>query len=129
NLAIETSVIGAALATDCRRLVFLGSSCIYPRNCPQPMKEEHLLTGPLEPTNEPYAVAKIAGIKLVDAANAQHGRHWVSLMPTNLYGPGDNFDLLNAHVLPAMIRKFHDAKMRRERGEDAHVQLWGTGSA
>jgi GDP-L-fucose synthase len=127
NLQIETNVLGAALEAGVERFVFLGSSCIYPKLSPQPIKEEYLLTGLLEPTNEPYAIAKIAGVKLVDAANAQHGRRWVSLMPTNLYGPGDNFDLAGSHVLPAMIRKFHEAKIRRERGEDCGVTLWGTG--
>lgn len=128
NLAIQNSVLSAALETGSERVVFLGSSCIYPKMAPQPIKEEYLLTGPLEPTNEPYAVAKIAGVKLVEAANAQYGRRWISLMPTNLYGPGDNFDLQTSHVLPAMIRKFHDAKMQRASGEDAGVTLWGSGT-
>jgi len=129
NLVIETNVLGAALATDVDRLVFFGSSCIYPRLAPQPISEEHLLTGPLEDTNEPYAIAKIAGLKLVEAANATQGRSWVSLMPTNLYGPNDNFDLQGSHVLPALIRKFHEAKEARESGENAHVTLWGHGTA
>ncbi len=129
NLVIETNVLGAALATDVDRLVFFGSSCIYPRLAPQPINEEHLLTGPLEDTNEPYAIAKIAGLKLVEAANATQGRSWVSLMPTNLYGPNDNFDLQGSHVLPALIRKFHEAKEARESGENAHVTLWGHGTA
>lgn len=129
NLAIETNIIGSALASGVERLVFLGSSCIYPKMAPQPIREDSLLTGPLESTNEPYAVAKIAGVKLVEAANAQHGRRWISLMPTNLYGPGDNFDLETSHVLPALIRKFHDAKVRRNAGKPATVRLWGTGSA
>jgi GDP-L-fucose synthase len=129
NLVIEANLLGAALAADVRRVVFLGSTCIYPRESPQPMKEEHLLTGPLETTNEPYAIAKIAGVKLVEAANMQHGRAWISLMPTNLYGPGDNFDLQNSHVLPAMIRKFHDAKVQRKTDGSSSVTLWGTGSA
>jgi len=129
NLAIETNVIGSALAAGVDRLVFLGSSCIYPKLAPQPIREDALLTGPLEPTNEPYAIAKIAGIKLVEAANAQHGRKWISLMPTNLYGPGDNFDLETSHVLPALIRKFHDARVRMESGRETTVRLWGTGSA
>jgi GDP-L-fucose synthase len=129
NLVIEANLLGASLTADVKRVIFLGSTCIYPRESPQPMKEEYLLTGPLEPTNEPYAIAKIAGVKLVDAANRQHGRQWISLMPTNLYGPGDNFDLQNSHVLPAMIRKFHDAKLERERDPNASVTLWGTGSA
>jgi len=129
NLVIETNVLGAALATEVDRLVFFGSSCIYPRLSPQPINEEHLLTGSLEETNEPYAIAKIAGVKLVEAANAQQGRKWVSLMPTNLYGPNDNFDLQGSHVLPALIRKFHEAKEAREAGEDARVTLWGHGTA
>ena len=128
NLQIETNVLGAALEAGVEQLVFLGSSCIYPKLAPQPIREDYLLTGLLEPTNEPYAIAKIAGVKLVDAANSQHGRRWVSLMPTNLYGPGDNFDLQGSHVLPAMIRKFHEAKLRLEQGLDASVNLWGTGT-
>jgi len=128
NIQIETNVLGSALETGVDRVIFLGSSCIYPKLAPQPMKEEYLLTGLLEPTNEPYAIAKIAGVKLVDAANSQHGRHWVSLMPTNLYGPGDNFDLEGSHVLPAMIRKFHEAAVARAAGTDASVSLWGTGA-
>ena len=122
NLVIEQHVIQAAHETGVRRLVFLGSSCIYPKHAPQPMQEEHLLTGPLEPTNQWYAVAKIAGIKLCQALRRQHGDDFVSLMPTNLYGPGDNFDLETAHVLPALLRKFHEA-----RGEAAPVTLWGSG--
>ncbi|MEO5580610.1 MAG: GDP-L-fucose synthase [Gemmatimonadaceae bacterium] len=129
NLVIETNVLGAALATGVDRLVFFGSSCIYPRLAPQPISEEHLLTGLLEPTNEPYAIAKIAGVKLVEAANAQHGCQWVSLMPTNLYGENDNFDLQGSHVLPALIRKFHEAREARESGQDARVRLWGHGTA
>lgn len=128
NLAIETNILGAALSSGVDRMVFLGSSCIYPKMAPQPLHEDALLSGPLESTNEPYAIAKIAGIKLVEAANAQHGRSWISLMPTNLYGPGDNFDLETSHVLPALIRKFHDAKRRQEAGESAVVRLWGTGT-
>jgi len=124
NLAIELNVITSAHNSDVKRLMFLGSSCIYPRQCPQPMKENHLLTGPLETTNEPYAVAKIAGIKLCEAYNRQYGTEFVSVMPTNLYGPNDNFDLENSHVLPALIRKFHEAK---EQGNDK-VVVWGTGS-
>jgi GDP-L-fucose synthase len=127
NLLIETSVLGAALAADVERVIFFGSSCIYPRLASQPISEDALLTGPLEPTNEPYAIAKIAGLKLVEAANAQHGRRWLSLMPTNLYGPGDNFDLHTSHVLPAMIRKFHEAKLASSIGHDAKVSLWGSG--
>jgi GDP-L-fucose synthase len=124
NLAIETNVIHAAYRCGVSKLLFLGSSCIYPRHAPQPMKEEHLLTGPLEPTNEPYAVAKIAGIKMCAAYNRQYGTNFISVMPTNLYGPGDNYDLENSHVLPALIRKMHEAK---EAGRDA-VTIWGTGS-
>ncbi len=124
NLAIELNVISAAHAVGVKRLLFLGSSCIYPKHCPQPMKEAHLLTGLLEPTNEPYAVAKIAGIKMCEAYNRQYGTEFVSVMPTNLYGPNDNFDLQNSHVLPALIRKFHEAKVRGE----GQVVVWGTGS-
>lgn len=129
NLVVQTNVLGSALDTGVERVVFFGSSCIYPRLAEQPIKEEYLLTGPLEYTNEPYAIAKIAGVKLVDAANSQFGRKWVSLMPTNLYGPNDNFDLEKSHVLPALIRKFHDAKVAREEGRDASVTLWGHGTA
>ncbi len=124
NLRIQTLTIDAAHRHGTRRLVFLGSSCIYPKHAPQPMKEEHLLTGPLEPTNQPYAIAKIAGIEMVDAYRRQYGFGGISLMPTNLYGPGDNFDLETSHVLPALIRKFHEAKVS---GSD-EVVLWGTGS-
>lgn len=124
NLAIELSVMEAAHRHGVKKLLFLGSSCIYPKFAPQPMKEEHLLTGELEPTNEPYAVAKIAGIKLCQAYRKQHGADFVSVMPTNLYGPGDNFDPKTGHVLPALIRKFHEAK---ERGEP-EVVVWGTGA-
>ena len=109
NLTIQDNVLGASLDNDVSRLVFFGSSCIYPKLAEQPIREEYLLTGPLEPTNEPYAIAKIAGLKLVEAANSQYGRKWLSLMPTNLYGPGDNFDLSSSHVVPAMLRKFHEA--------------------
>jgi GDP-L-fucose synthase len=129
NLVIETNILGSALESGVKRVVFFGSSCIYPRMAPQPIHEDSLLTSPLEPTNEPYAIAKIAGLKLVEAANSQFGREWVSLMPTNLYGPNDNFDLLNSHVLPALIRKFHEAKEARANGEDASVKVWGTGNA
>jgi GDP-L-fucose synthase len=124
NLAIQTNIIDSAYRNGCRKLQFLGSSCIYPRMCPQPMKEEHLLTGPLEPTNEWYAVAKIAGIKMCQAYRRQYGFDAISLMPTNLYGPGDNFDLQNSHVLPALLRKFHEA---RETGRNT-VEVWGTGN-
>ena len=129
NLVLEANVLGAALESGVERLVFFGSSCIYPRLAPQPIREEYLLTGPLEETNEPYAIAKIAGLKLVEAANSQYGRSWLSVMPTNLYGPNDNFDLETSHVLPALIRKFHEAKEARDAGRDAAVALWGTGSA
>jgi len=111
NLAIQTNVINAAWNTDLKRLLFLGSSCIYPSECPQPMREEYLLTGPLETTNEPYAVAKIAGIKMCEAYNRQYGTQYLAVMPTNVYGPNDNFDLETSHVLPALIRKFHLAKL------------------
>ena len=123
NLQIQTNVIDAAYRSGSKKLLFLGSSCIYPKHAPQPMKEEHLLTGPLEPTNEWYAVAKIAGIKMAQAYRRQYGFNTISLMPTNLYGPGDNFDLETSHVIPALIRKFHEAK---ERGEP-RVVVWGTG--
>ena len=129
NLLIQNSVIGAALEIGVPKLVFFGSSCIYPKLAHQPLREESLLTGRLEPTNEPYAIAKIAGLKLVEAANSQYGRKWLSLMPTNLYGPGDNFDLKTSHVLPAMLRKFHDAKMERANGSSEPVRLWGSGRA
>ncbi len=111
NLSIQTNVIHEAWKAGVKRLLFLGSSCIYPKECPQPMKEEYLLTGPLEPTNEPYAVAKIAGIKMCQSYNRQYGTRYLSLMPTNLYGPNDNFDLETSHMLPALIRKFHLAKL------------------
>ena len=124
NLAIELNVIDAAWQNGVKKLQFLGSSCIYPKYAPQPMKEEHLLTGALEPTNEWYAVAKIAGIKLCQAYRAQHGFNAIALMPTNLYGPDGNFDVENSHVLPALIRKFHEAKLE-ERPE---VTIWGTGT-
>ncbi len=126
NLAIQNSVLSAALEIGTERVVFFGSSCIYPKMAPQPIKEEYLLSGPLEPTNEPYAIAKIAGLKLVEAANAQYGCRWVSLMPTTLYGPGDNFDLETSHVLPAMIRKFHEAHVAHR--EHVVVTLWGSGT-
>ena len=123
NLQIESNVIDAAFRFGCRRLVFLGSSCIYPKFAPQPLKEEYLLTGPLEPTNDAYAVAKIAGIKMCQALRRQYGFDAVSLMPTNLYGPGDNFDLENSHVLPALLRKFVEA---RDAGCPS-VTIWGSG--
>ena len=141
NLSIESNVIHSAYEAGVKKLLFLGSSCIYPRDCPQPMKEEYLLSGKLEPTNEPYAIAKIAGIKMCQSYNRQFGTRFISVMPTNLYGPGDNFDLETSHVFPALIRKFHEAKIReanlqkggvRERSErssnDSFVTLWGTGT-
>ncbi|MGN6113746.1 MAG: GDP-L-fucose synthase family protein [Luteimonas sp.] len=124
NLAIQTNVIHSAWKNGTKKLLFLGSSCIYPRDCPQPIREEYLLTGPLEPSNESYAVAKIAGIKLCQAYRAQYGFDAICAMPTNLYGPGDNFDLENSHVLPALIRRFHAAKVEGA----PRVTLWGTGS-
>jgi GDP-L-fucose synthase len=123
NMMIHATVVHAAHLFPVRRLLYLGSSCIYPRGCPQPMKEEHLLSGYLEPTNEPYAIAKIAGIKLCQAYRKQYGCDFISAMPTNLYGPHDNFDLTSSHVLPALIRKFHDAKAEGR----AEVSIWGTG--
>jgi GDP-L-fucose synthase len=124
NLAIQTHVIDAAYRHGARKLLFLGSSCIYPKNAPQPMREDCLLTGPLEPTNEWYAIAKIAGLKMCQAYRRQYGFNAISAMPTNLYGPGDNFNLSSSHVLPALLRKFHEAKAQ---GKDA-VEIWGTGS-
>ncbi len=129
NMVIEANVLGAAMETGAKDLVFFGSSCIYPKLAPQPISEGDLLTGTLEQTNEPYAIAKIAGLKLVEAANAQFGKKWLSLMPTNLYGPNDNYDLKTSHVLPALIRKFHEAAEQQRAGEDAVVKLWGTGAA
>ena len=123
NLMIESNVIHAAWRAGVERLLFLGSSCIYPRDCPQPIREEYLLTGPLEPTNEPYAIAKIAGIKLCESYNRQYGTRYVSAMPTNLYGPNDNYDLASSHVLPALIRKAHEAKARG----DSELVVWGSG--
>ena len=124
NLMIQNNVIHAAYVNKVQKLMFLGSSCIYPKLAPQPLKEEYLLTGLLEPTNEPYAIAKIAGIKLCDAYRAQYDCNYISVMPTNLYGPNDNYDLNNSHVLPAMIRKFHEAKLKNEPS----VTIWGTGT-
>jgi GDP-L-fucose synthase len=124
NLQIQTNLMDACHFADVERFVFLGSSCIYPRNCPQPIKEEYILTGPLEPTNSAYAIAKIAGLELVKSYRKQYNRHWISLMPTNLYGPGDNFDLETSHVLPAFINRFVTAK----RTGAPNVTLWGTGS-
>ena len=125
NLQVQNNVIHAAYVHGVKKLCFLGSSCIYPKHAPQPMKEEYFLDGKLEPTNEPYAVAKIAGIKMCQAYNRQYGTNFISIMPTNLYGPNDNFDLENSHVLPALIRKFVEAKNEHRRS----VVLWGTGSA
>ena len=124
NMLIQNNLIRSAHELDIKKFIFLGSSCIYPKLAPQPLKEEYLLTGPLEPTNEWYAIAKISGVKLIQALRKQYGREYVSLMPTNLYGPGDNFDLNNSHVLPAMIRKFHEAK----ENNHAEVVLWGSGN-
>ena len=123
NLAIQNSVIQGAFAAGVQQLLFLGSSCIYPRNAPQPMKEDALLTGPLEPTNEPYALAKIAGIKLCESYNRQHGTDYRAVMPTNLYGPFDNFHPENSHVLPALLRRFHEAK----QAQAPEVVVWGSG--
>jgi GDP-L-fucose synthase len=124
NLAIQTNVIHEAWRAGVKRLLFLGSSCIYPRDCPQPIKEEYLLTGPLEPTNRPYAVAKIAGIEMCWAYNRQYGTQYLAVMPTNLYGPGDNYHPENSHVIPALIRRFHEAKVKGEPS----VTVWGTGT-
>ncbi len=124
NLGIQNNVIHQAYLHGVKRLLFLGSSCIYPKHAPQPMKEEHLLTGTLEPTNEPYAIAKIAGLKMCEAYNRQYGTRFVAVMPTNLYGPGDNFHPENSHVLPALIRRFHEAK----QAGAAEVVVWGTGT-
>jgi GDP-L-fucose synthase len=124
NLVIAANLIHGAYQAGIQRLCFLGSSCIYPRDCPQPIQEEYLLTGPLEETNKPYAVAKIAGIELCESYNRQYGTHYISVMPTNLYGPNDNYDLETAHVLPALIRKAHEAKVRGK----SHMVVWGTGT-
>lgn len=124
NIMIQSNVIHASYVQGVKKLMFLGSSCIYPKLAPQPLKEEYLLTGLLESTNEPYAIAKIAGIKMCDAYRAQYGCNFISVMPTNLYGPNDNYDLNNSHVLPALIRKFHEAKVKNEPA----VVMWGTGS-
>ena len=124
NLMIESNLIQASYRHGVKKLLFLGSSCIYPKLAPQPMKEEHLLTGLLEPTNEPYAIAKIAGIKMCDAFNRQYGTNFMSAMPTNLYGPGDNYDLKNSHVLPALIRRMHEAKVQGAK----EVVVWGSGA-
>jgi GDP-L-fucose synthase len=123
NLAIQTNVIHQSWRNGVKRLLFLGSSCIYPRDCPQPIREEYLLTGPLEPTNRPYALAKIAGIEMCWAYNRQYGTQYLAVMPSNLYGPGDNYHPENSHVIPGLIRRFHEAKLRG----DPHVVVWGTG--
>jgi GDP-L-fucose synthase len=128
NMMIHGTVVHAAHETDVSKLLYLGSSCIYPREADQPITEEALLTGPLEPTNEWYAIAKIAGIKLCEAHRQQYGRSFISAMPTNLYGPNDNFDLTSSHVLPALMRKFHDARTQVEAGDHVEVEVWGTGS-
>ena len=124
NMLIQNNLIRSAHENDVPKFIFLGSSCIYPKFAPQPLKEEYLLTDSLEPTNEWYAIAKISGVKLIEALRKEYDRDYVSLMPTNLYGPNDNFDLMSSHVLPAMIRKFHEAKLNK----NAPVELWGTGS-
>ena len=124
NIMIQSNVIHSAYATGVKKLMFLGSSCIYPKMAPQPLKEEYLLTGLLEPTNEPYAIAKIAGIKMCDAYRSQYGCDFISVMPTNLYGPNDNYDLQNAHVLPSLVRKFHEAKLNNA----PEVNIWGSGT-
>jgi GDP-L-fucose synthase len=124
NICIQTNIIHASYVFRVQKLIFLGSSCIYPRLCPQPMKEEHLLTGALEPTNEPYALAKIAGIKMCESYNRQYHTNYISCMPTNLYGPGDNYNPMNAHVLPALIRRMHEAKTNKA----PKVVVWGTGT-
>jgi GDP-L-fucose synthase len=124
NLLIEANIFRAAYATKVDRVIFLGSSCIYPRDCPQPIKEEYLLTGSLEATNRPYALAKIAGVEICWSYNRQYGTKWLAAMPTNLYGPGDNYDLTNSHVLPALIRKMHEAK----KSASKEVVLWGSGT-
>ena len=124
NLMIQNNVIHQAYVNGVKKLMFLGSSCIYPKLAPQPLKEEYLLTGPLEPTNEPYAIAKIAGIKLCDAYRSQYGADFISVMPTNLYGPNDNYDLQTSHVLPALLRKFHEAKINKA----PEVTIWGSGT-
>lgn len=125
NLQIQNNVIHQSYVSGVKKLLLLGSSCIYPRLCPQPMLESYLMSGPLEPTNEPYALAKIAGIKMCQSYNRQYGTNFISVMPTNLYGPNDNFDLNSAHVLPSLIRKFHEAKI----ADQAEVIVWGSGNA
>jgi GDP-L-fucose synthase len=128
NMQIQNNLIEASLKADVSKFIFLGSSCIYPKLATQPLKEEYLLTGPLEPTNEWYAIAKITGVKACEAIRKQFGKDYISLMPTNLYGPHDNFDLKTSHVLPAMIRKFHDASQSTVHGQQATVSLWGSGT-
>ena len=123
NMLIQNNLIRSAHNYDTAKFIFLGSSCIYPKEAPQPLKEEHLLTGPLEPTNQWYALAKISGVKLIEALKTQYGKDYVALMPTNLYGPGDNYDLKTSHVLPALLRKFHEAKLNNH----TPVTVWGTG--
>lgn len=125
NLQIQNNIIHQSYLNGVKKLLFLGSSCIYPKDCPQPIKEEYLLTGKLEETNEPYAIAKIAGIKMCQSYNRQYGTNFIAAMPTNLYGPGDNFDLKNSHVIPALIRKFYEAKITNATS----VEVWGTGQA
>ncbi len=129
NLMIHGTVVHAAYESNVTKLLYLGSSCIYPREANQPITEDELLTGPLEPTNQWYAIAKIAGVKLCEAYRQQYGCDFISAMPTNLYGPGDNFDLDSSHVIPALMRKFHEAKLRAENGDENEVSIWGTGSA
>ncbi len=124
NIQIQSNIIHSAYLAGVKKLLFLGSSCIYPRECPQPMKEEYLLTGPLESTNEPYAIAKISGIKMCQSYNRQYGTNFIAVMPTNLYGQNDNFDLQSSHVLPAVIRKFHEVKIKKS----PYVEAWGTGN-
>ena len=124
NLMIQTNIIKSSYSYDVKKLIFLGSSCIYPKFCEQPIKEEYLMTGELESTNDAYAIAKIAGIKMCQSYNEQYGTNFISAMPTNLYGPNDNYDLNNSHVLPAMIRKFHEAKLEGKKS----VEIWGTGT-
>lgn len=124
NLLIQCNIINSCYQYNIKKLLFLGSSCIYPKNCPQPIKEEYLLTGPLEPTNEAYALAKISGLKMCQYYNKQYQTNYISVMPTNLYGPNDNFDLKNSHVIPAMIKKFHEAKLNNKK----YVEIWGSGN-
>ena len=127
NLMIQNNVIHQSYVHGVKKLLFLASSCIYPKMSPQPIKEEYLLSAKLEPTNEPYAIAKIAGVKMCENYNRQYGCNFISVMPTNLYGPNDNYDLKNSHVLPALLRKFHEAKLKSSNGNNEPVELWGTG--